>query len=87
MSVHGEFQRVLAALVTFLRATQDATCAATAAALEVCSSAAREDLSAAARDTLEVCAAVPTAELSEREHDEYAERAEHLTAICRSLLG
>ncbi|MBW2267804.1 MAG: hypothetical protein JRH16_04445 [Deltaproteobacteria bacterium] len=87
MSVHGEFQRALATLVTFLRNTQDATCEAKAAALETCSAAAREDLSAAARHTLDVCAAAPTAELSQLEHDEYAESAEHLAAICRSLLG
>ena len=87
MSAHSEFRRILADLVTCLRATQNETCAAAATALEACSEASHDDLSGAARDALGVCATVSTADISELQRDECLERSEHLIALCRSLLG
>ena len=88
MSVHGEFRRVLADVVTFLRANQNAECAAAATQLEACATASAGDgLSGAARRARDVCASLPTAALTELQRDEYAERSEHLAAICRSLLA
>ncbi len=87
MSAHGEFRRILANLVTCLPASQNTACAAAVTALEACSTASHADLSDAARRALDVCASVPTSELSKPQRDEFAERSEHLIALCRSLLG
>ena len=87
MSVHGEFKRVLAELVTFLDATGVASCAAAAAELEACSAAAAdESLADAAERALAVCAALDSSALTPPQRGEYRERAEHLGAICRALL-
>jgi hypothetical protein len=87
VSVHGEFQRLLADLAAFLSATGDSASVASALDLEACALTARKDLSGAARRVLEVCAAATSEGLSELQAKEYSERAEHLDAICRSLLG
>jgi hypothetical protein len=87
VSVHGEFKRVLADLVTFLNATGNAACAATAVELEACSaSAAEEGLGGAAERALEICAALDTAALTPTQREECADRSSHLGAICRALL-
>lgn len=87
MSVHGEFQRLLAELVSCLRATQHAVCERAADALEASAAAAREDLSGAASRALAVCASPPLAELSAEQRAEVEERCAHLNAVCRAVLG
>ena len=87
MSVHGEFQRVLAELVGDLRATQHATCQRSADALETLATSARDDLDAAARSALEICAGPAPAELSAGQRERIEARAGHLAAICRALVG
>jgi hypothetical protein len=87
VSVHGEFERILADLAAFLSATRDSASVATARDLEACVLNTRKDLSGAARRALEVCAAATIEGLSEPQAKEYSERVEHLAAICRSLLG
>ncbi len=87
MSVRGEFQRISGDFARFLRATRHPACLTRAASLETNSERAGADLSAAARDSLAHCEAAPPGDLGALHRDEYAERADHLAAICRAIVG
>lgn len=92
MSVNGEFDRYLAALIALLRQLEKPTCGALANALEAEKrEAAEANLSGSAKRVLEILArwdsSLPLGELDALAADQLQEMNLKLTAIARIILG
>ena len=89
MSVHGEFQRLLADLVNFLRRTGAPGCERWIETLELAAERGQEDIDDGTQRALGLLQGkgpVPTFS-SDLEIEEFARLQEHLTAICQAALG
>ena len=88
MSVHGEFQRILAELVGFLERTGGPGSADWSHELQDASELGRQNVSEGAVRALALLQgdAAPTF-VSPLEIEEFARLQEHLAAICRVILG
>jgi 16S rRNA G966 N2-methylase RsmD len=73
--------------VDFLRGAGTADAGSCAAGLEQASRGAAQDLSGAAASALALLEGPAPALRSELQTEEFARRREHLTAICRIILG
>ncbi|MGI9592023.1 MAG: hypothetical protein ACR2P8_11695 [Myxococcota bacterium] len=88
MSVHGEFQRILGELADFLERTGGPGCDAWARELQEAGSAGRKKLSDGASRAFALLQgdSAPTF-VSPLEIEEFARLQEHLTSLCRVILG
>jgi hypothetical protein len=90
VSVQGEFQRILSELIGFLERTGAPGVDAWTGALREAGSRGRENVSEGARAALALLrgegAAAPSFE-SPLEIEEFSRLQEHLTSLCRVILG
>lgn len=89
MSVQGEFQRILGELQGFLRRTAAPGSERWTEALERAAEQGREDVSAGAEHALHLLQGEGPAPsfASDLEIEEFARLQEHLTTLCRAVLG
>lgn len=86
MSVHGEFQRILADCLAVLREAEGPKVERRMAALELAARDARNDLTGVARRVLRLCGEAPP-DLATEPRERYSQRTEHLADLCRAILG
>lgn len=88
MSVQGEFQRVLGDTLAFLREASAGGAERWSRELSSIALGAREDLSAGAERLLAFLGEAAPPELSsELQRQEFARQEDHLSQICRVILG
>jgi hypothetical protein len=88
MSVQGEFQRIAADAIAFLEGSSDASARELAAALREAASRGAKDVSRGAAEVLDLLAARGRPAFTSSTEREAFERCEdHLTSICRVILG